>query len=220
MNRLWPVGAAGVVCLLPAAGCGKSKSAHAHASGHGAGAGPAVSYADYPVLLAGETSHIDVVSLAGARRLLNSRARPIWVAVKPETAGATLPEIATAREIVHRGPLRAWAARSDRGGLCLLLFDPVLSPQPATAHSITASCGVAAELRRGIALIQHFGTLRTGASFLLGLAPAGVSRVSLDFGDGSTRVLPVAHNTYSITAHRRIASVSFVRDGVRQQTIP
>jgi hypothetical protein len=85
---------------------------------------------------------------------------------------------------------------------------------------VTASCGVAGELQRGIALVQHFGALRTGASFLVGLAPSGVSQVSLSLGDGGTRLLPVADNSYSITTHRRIAGVSFMRDGVRQQTIP
>jgi hypothetical protein len=217
VEKSWSAGTAGAVCLLLAGGCGKSARTPSAAAKQPA---PPVSYADYPVLRAGEASHIDVVSLAAAHRLLGSRARPIWVAVKPEAAGATLPRIETTREILHEGRLRAWAAKSDRGGLCLLLFDPALSAQPATAHSITASCGVAAELARGVALVQHFGSLRTGASLLLGLAPSDVSHVSLSFGDGSTRALPVTHNAYSVTVNRRIASVSFVRDGVRQQTIP
>ena len=217
MERLGPVGAACAVCLLAAAGCGRSTHAP---RADVKPVGSTVGYADYPVLLAGTASHIDVVSLAGARRMLKTKARPIWVAVKPEAAGATLPEIETAREIMHKGALRAWAAESDRGGLCLLLFDPALSPQPATAHSVTASCGVAGELHRGVALVQHYGSLRTGTSLLLGLAPRGVSQVSLGFGDGSTRALRVTDNAYSVTVKRRIASVSFVRDGVRQQTIP
>jgi hypothetical protein len=217
VEKLWPVGATGAVCLLLMAGCGGSS----HTRSAGAKLpDPATSYADYPVLLAGEPSHIDVVSLANAHRMIKSRARPIWVAVSPKAAGATLPEIETAREIVHKGLLRAWAAKSDRGGLCVLLFDPALSPRPATAHSVTASCGVAGELGRGIALVQHLGSVRTGTSLLLGLVPRGVTQISLDFGDGSTSVLPVTDNSYSVTVKRRIASVSFVRDGVRQQTIP
>jgi hypothetical protein len=217
VEKLWPAGVAGAVCLLLTVGCGSST----HTPSAGARQpGPPASYADYPVLLTGEASHIDVVSLTNARRMIKSSARPIWVAVKPESAAATLPEIETAREIVHRGSLRAWAAKSDRGGLCLLLFDPALSPQPATAHSVTASCGVAGELGRGIALVQHFGSVRTGTSFLFGLAPRGVSQVSLGFGDGGARVLSVTDNSYSVTVKRRIASVSFVRDGVRQRTIP
>lgn len=216
MSKLWAAGAIGGVCALVATGCGSS--GHSRAL-HAARASSMTSYADYPVLQTGDASHIDVVSLAGARRVLNSKARPIWVAVKPQSAAATLPEIDTAREIKHEGSLRAWAAKSDRGGLCLLIFDPALSVHPATAHSVTASCGVASELQRGIALVQHFGALRTGAWLLIGLAPNGVSQVSLSLGNGSTRLLPVADNSYSFSARQRIAGVSFTREGVRQQTI-
>ena len=216
MGRSWTAGAIGVVtavCTMSASGCGANAS---HASRQDL----STSYADYPVLSAGGASRIDVVSLAHARQVVNSKARPIWVAVKPEVAGATLPEVDSAREIRHEGALRVWVAKSDRGGLCLLLFDPLLSTHPATAHSVTASCGVAGELQRGISLVQHFGSLGTGASFLVGLVPTGVSHVSLSFGDGSSRLLPVADNAYSITVHQRIAGVSFVRGGVRQQAIP
>ncbi len=208
---------AGGVSVLLAIACGTST--HARAS-HTTRATSSTGYSDYPVLKANGTSDIDVVSPARARLVADSKARPIWVAVNPDSANATLPEVGTAREIMHEGSLRTWAAKSDRGGLCLLIFDPALAADPATAHSVTASCGVASELGRGIALVQHFGVLRTGTSVLVGLAPSGVSLVLLSFGDGSARLLPVADNSYSITTHQHILGVSFVRDGVRQQTIP
>lgn len=216
VGKPWVAGVTGGVCALLAIACGASthpRSSYAKASS-------TTSYADYPVLQAGDVSRIDVVSLAHAHRVVNSKARPIWVAVDPQNAAATLPEIGTAHEVRHEGLLRIWAAKSDRGGLCLLIFDPALSDHPATAHSVTASCGVASELQRGIALVQHIGALRTGTSFLIGLAPSRVSRVLLSFGDGSFRLLPVSNNSYSITTHHRMASVSFVHEGVRQQVIP
>lgn len=176
--------------------------------------------AGYSLLATPSTSRIDVVTLAQAKRAASSPARPIWVAVDPKVAEATLPEIRTAHQIRRDGPIRAWASRSNRGGLCVLLYDPRLSAHPATAHSVTASCGTAAELPRGIALVQHLGTMLEGRAFLVGLAPDGVPTVSVTFDDGRSQALPVVHNAYSLFAHRRIAGVSFVSGGVRHQTIP
>jgi hypothetical protein len=211
-----PLAILAIACLL-LAGCGTA--GRRTAAAQDPAPQPAVTYAAYPVLDGSRRSGIAVVSLAQARSVLHSRARPIWVAVKAENPHAVLPDIDTAREVLHEGARRIWLSKSDRGGLCLLFFDPAFSPTPKTDHTVTASCGVAAELTRGLALTLQTGRGLGGERWLVvGLAPSGVSNVSIVLGDGSVRTARVDHNSYSTTVEGRATEVSFVRDGVRQNT--
>lgn len=171
----------------------------------------------YPALTVSRPSGIAVVSLAQARSVVATRAHPVWVAIKPRYPDAALPAIRSAREVRHEGPQRVWLSKSSRGGLCLLDFDPQLSPHPATDHTVTATCGGLYELAKGLALTQRVGPGRySDAWSIVGVVPSGVRDVSIKLGDGSVHDARVVDNSYSTVADRRIIEVSFVRHGVRQ----
>ena len=171
----------------------------------------------YPALTVSRRSGIAVVSLAQARSVVATKARPVWVAVKPRYPDAALPAIRSAREVRHEGPQRVWLSQSNRGGLCLLDFDPRLSPHPATDHTVTATCGGEDELAKGLALTQQVGPRRYSDVWaIVGVVPSGVRNVSIKLDDGSVHHARVVDNSYSTVADRRITEVSFVRHGVRQ----
>jgi len=205
----------GAVSPLVLFGCGTTT--------HGTGArapsqSPAqpLTYAAYPALNLARPPGIAVVSLAQAHSVVADKARPIWVEVTPEDPNATLPEIRSAREVRHEGPRRVWLSKSDRGGLCLLIFDPAESPDPATDHSVTATCGEASELAKGISLVQRLGGSANGEkTFVVGVVPNGVATVSIKLAGGEVHAASVADDTYSVMLDRRVAEVSFVRHGVR-----
>jgi hypothetical protein len=138
------------------------------------------SYAAYPALALAQPSGITVVSLAQARLVADSKAHPIWVDVTPENANAVLPEIRSARELRHERSRHIWISKSSRGGICLLVYDPALSPNPATDHSITATCGDSSELSQGMTLLQR-PDLAAGAKrlFIFGVVPRGATGVRL-----------------------------------------
>jgi hypothetical protein len=171
----------------------------------------------YPALEQIGPSGISVVTLARARLVTSSPARPIWVSVTPENPNATLPEIASARILKREGQRRIWLSRSNHGGLCLLVFDPARSPHPATDHTITASCSNASEVEHGVALAQRLGVrLPQEVWSIVGAVPSGVTKVSLALLDGSVRYVPVSDNSYATVVDEQIKEVSFVRNGVRQ----
>jgi hypothetical protein len=207
---------AGTLTILAAVsalfGCGSAS--HDRHTGSTATTRPPAG-ASYSALLSSSPSGIAVVSLAHAQSVVHTPARPIWVRVQTENAHAVLPSIETAREVRHVGVLRAWISRSDAAGVCLLAFDPATSPTPTTDHTVTASCGVARELDKGLALALQSG--REQRWLVLGVVPDGVPQVEVVLADGSARATRVTHNSYSVEVDGRVKEVSFERNGVRQQ---
>ncbi len=182
--------------LLPIAGCGRVTMHRSQL------------YLSYPALGARGPSGITVVSLAVARRIRTTPSGPVWIAEVAHQSHGALPEIATAREVGHRGQRRVWISRSDRDGVCALIFAPDLAPDPHHAHSVSASCGARREVSRGLAIVWSLRRGNTVRSFVFGVVPLGVAAVSLTLAVGRPLIVTVTHNFYSAEVAAGISRIS------------
>jgi len=160
----------------------------------------------YTELHRGGASGILVIAPSRAAAAARLPARPVWVAVVPQYPGATFPEIATARELPRREGFRAWIAKSNRDGVCLLLYAPALSHNARHAHSVLASCGQRAQLSEGVVeVLGGYGA--RGRNVVFGLVPDPVHSVVVGLADGRSITAPVAGNSYALTTGRTLRSV-------------
>jgi hypothetical protein len=166
-------------------------------------------YVAYPSLRARRPSGITIVSASRAASVAATETHPVWVSEPSRYAAASLPEIASARELRHNGRRRVWIARSTRGGVCLLVFAPELAADPGHAHSVSASCGTRSEIARGVAYVaQTSSRVRRSRSLVLGLVPAGVQAVSVTLADGRHQAVPVSLNLYSAELTGRVVTLT------------
>jgi hypothetical protein len=186
-----------------------------------------VTYADYPALGRPGPSGIGLVEPAHARAAATSGTRPLWVSERagagrravssgaPAPQPVAAPDIASAREVARRGHARIWIARSSSGGICVLSFRPELGLDPATYHSVSASCGSAAGLARGAVEVER-SMGRNGRWLVSGVAPREVAAVTLRLSGGGARTVPVTNNSYSATVERPVEGLDFVAGGIGQ----
>jgi hypothetical protein len=119
-----------------------------------------------------------------------------------------LPNIASARQLGRVRSGRLWIARSTKGGVCLLDFDPSQSPHPAYAHRVIAECGRRSELGKGIVALNRESGGRD-LTTVLGVAPDAVRRVFVHFSDGAVTAVSAPHNFYSLTTNRAVRAITF-----------
>jgi hypothetical protein len=148
-------------------------------------------YAAYPVLNKPGPSGLTTVTPG---REASARG-PVW------GEGVGRVDIATAREAEVSTPgLRVWVARRSGGGICVLALQ-------AGRKGPGSSC---APTTRG-ATIELFGAEH--ATFLAGVAPSGVSSVSVELSDGSVRTVPVRDDAYSLVLSASVESLTLTGGG-------
>jgi hypothetical protein len=165
-------------------------------------------YLAYPALRARGASGIAVVSPAVARRIRTTPTRPVWVSEKAHESSEALPNITSAREVRREGERRVWISRSDKNGVCALIFAPELAPDPRHDHSVSASCGTKHELTRGVVVLWRVRRRGSIRSLVFGVVPRGVAAMALTLTSGRQRAVPVAHNSYSAEVTAGVVSVT------------
>lgn len=110
------------------------------------------------------------------------------------------------------GPLQAWAITSGNQ-VCVTVY---ASSGPATGGP--AACNTVATLNTSDQLLVDVSTTPATSSseVIAGLAPDGVSNVTIDFQDGMSAAVPVVNNgfTYTTTDTKPISDFSWSRGGV------
>jgi hypothetical protein len=202
-------------CVFLSTGCGTTATSTTHSNASKVTA--SVTYADYPALSRPGPSGITVVSPAQASAVRATKSSPIWVAVKPTYPAAALPNIASAHEARRTGTLRVWVSKSTRSGLCILVFSPEFAENPATDHSVSATCGAKQNLAKGLVYLGRVSRGSQHLTFLVGAVPKGVAQVLVTSANGDVQSIPVYNNTYFTTTKTGIDNVSFVRAGERRQ---
>jgi hypothetical protein len=193
--------------LIGGCGAGKGSTRQPGASR----AATPVTYRDYRVLARRGPSGITVLSQAQARAAATTRTHPIWIAVSPEHPAPIAPIVDSAREVRHEGTARVWLSKATDGGICMLTFNPELSPEPNHAHALAALCVIKNALCRGVSARER---LADGAWTAVGVVPNSVPYVTLHLANGQTQTTSVANNAYRTTVPTREVSVSFERQGV------
>jgi hypothetical protein len=200
------VTAVGIVAVI--AGCGSVSASRMLSLSN---ASSKFTYADYPTLARRAPSGITVIMPSQVAAAETTSARPIWIAVKPRHPQDTIPEIATARKAQDLGTARLWIARSDHEGICLLIYVPAFSPEPARDHQIFSACGT-------FDPAPIFLVAEGAKTFIAGLVPSRVSTVSIRLANGQHINQPVRNESYATSLSGEIKGVSFVRDGVTHYT--
>lgn len=110
------------------------------------------------------------------------------------------------------GPLEAWAVSSG-DQVCVTVH---ASSGPASGGP--AACNTVAELRKPDQLLVDVSTTPASSSLevVAGVAPQGVSTVTIDFQDGTSATVPVVDDgfTYTTTDSETISSFSWSASGV------
>jgi hypothetical protein len=105
----------------------------------------------------------------------------------------------------HVGPIRIWLSRGTPDGLCMLLFDPRLAPDPRHAHSVLSLCSGEEELAKGL---MFKGQLSARMWAVIGAAPDNVSSATVHAEGQPSRVVAVVDNVYYATSSSRDVTVS------------
>jgi len=174
---------------------------------HGS-AGAATVYADYSALDSTAPSGIAIVS---SRKEAEAATGPVWMG--RNSAGAVEPEIAAARPVAVGVPgLRAWAARSTAGGICILAYASA-PPGESRPGGLGVSCDSNGGWAHGATMEMTVGGSKP---YLVGLAPNDVSSVTLRLDNGGSTTLPVSHNVYATPISDAASSVVFTTAGAQQ----
>jgi hypothetical protein len=176
------LGTAAITCALPLNG---------HSAAHAASAGP---QPDYSALRSVAPSGLTLVSTAAEAK---QAAGPVWF------SQAEGPNILTARGTPVSVPgLSVWVARAQDGGICVLALR---AGQPGVAGP-GASCAPAGG-SSGATLESPASSADPG--YIVGVAPDGVSAVSILQADGTTQTTSVQDNAYAATLKGPVARVTF-----------
>ncbi len=154
-------------------------------------------YAAYPALDSTAPSELALVASHGPA---DGSQRPTWPLVAPEGARSSWPLGESIRKLDLEAPnMTAWIAKSLGGGICVLLW----AHQPAgDTPSIGASCSgeSEAEVQRGATTQVSQVPGEPGVVYVAGVVPSTVSTVEVTLADGSTQMVAVKDNAWSLEA--------------------
>ncbi len=179
--------------LLPRGAAAGAAAAFAAAllSGGGATAGAAPEPAPaYAALGSSEPAGLPLVAAHSA-----PVAGPSWPASPPALTGGSWPVTSSIRRLKLAVPgVSAWIARSQAGGICVLLYD---GEQVQGVGAVGATCSTPEGFGAGASLEVTEIPGRPGLVLEAGVEPDGVTGVSTTLADGSTATTAVTGNAWA-----------------------
>jgi hypothetical protein len=120
---------------------------------------------------------------------------PTWPATTPAVTGGSWPVTSTIRRLKLAAPgVSAWIARSQAGGICLLVYD---GRQVEGNGVVGATCSTPEKVGAGASLEITEIPGQPGRVVEAGVAPDGVSAVRTTLADGSTTTTAVTGNAWA-----------------------
>ncbi len=171
-----PAAAAGVGALLLSTG------------GAAAGAAPQAAPA-YAALGGTEPTGLTLVTPGSA-----PVSGPTWPVSPPAVTGGAWPVTSSIRRLKLATPgVSAWIARSQAGGVCVLVYD---GRQVQGVAAVGASCAAPERLGAGASLAVEEIPGEPGRILEAGVEPDGVTAVRTTLADGSTATTAVSGNAW------------------------
>jgi hypothetical protein len=160
---------------------------------------------DYSALSTATASGITVMTPTANLKEVQG---PLWYA-RPTADG---PNIESARAVAVDVPgMRAWIAKAQDGGVCILAMIERNGPDGPSA-----SCS--RDLDNG-ATMTFSPPNSDGKTYLAGVVHDGVTSVSIEQSNGSTSAIPVTDDAYAAVTEGAITSVTFPGKGTPRTTV-
>jgi hypothetical protein len=149
----------------------------------------------YAALSAGEPTGLTLTPPRPPRAALGVSGGPTWPASPPEGTGGSWPVTSSIRRLTLGVPgVSAWIARSQAGGICVLVSD---GQQVEGVGAVGATCSTPEGFGAGASLeVAEIPGMR-GRVIEAGVEPDGVSAVHTTLADGTSATTAVSKNGWA-----------------------